>query len=190
MVAMGLIGLAAAIFLAVASASRGRAQTINCASNLQQLCHASLMYMQDNDGKMPAARPYGAFAADVEMFPAPALYPYVKNYQVFRCPNAAEREEPPEYDPYPGEDSRPDGWNRESQNWFQVDYVFNTATRSDDPPNTILVGDSEPDRHGRRTWNGARLDGAVLQLPAAEWEFYWAVRPEEMMGDGLPPCCP
>jgi prepilin-type processing-associated H-X9-DG protein len=51
----------------------------DCLSNLKQLAVAALMWAQDHDEVLPPAANWG-----------PELLPYLKNDQVFRCPEAPE----------------------------------------------------------------------------------------------------
>ena len=218
MVAMAMIGIATAILTVAFHGARGRARTVSCLSNLNELGLAARMYMQDNDGRMPPRAPterpdceppdyyypprpgaegypgmdpgmdeepmVSGWPQSGEMKTAEALMVYVKNQQVFRCPVAAPREKPPEFDVQATRDG--------SRGWYQMDYFFNTSARSDDPPTTILVSDDVPDRHPGRTWNGVRLDGAAVRMPADRWDEVWAPGPDDwmteegMMGDEPP----
>ena len=186
MIALGMVALGMAIVVFATRGVRERARTASCNSNVAQLVHASRMYMTDYDGRMPmvliedwaprdfmadlpAWRPADSAGGSV----APLLHAYVKNTQVFRCPDAAEREEPkPEHEI---EGQPPDeGWAKgEGHSYrYQVDYLFSLSVRDDDPPTTVLVGDNEAERH-HGTWNAGRLDGAVLRMPAEEWSAQW-----------------
>ncbi|MFO8082354.1 MAG: hypothetical protein R6V07_18895 [Armatimonadota bacterium] len=136
----------------------------SCASNLRQLSHASRMYMADNSGRMPCGR----MPADPE--PAVALMDYVQNEQVFLCPAAETVRR---------DDVKDDGaerlWPRD-EDWrpqFEYTYEFNLSARSDDPAQALVARDSEPLRHLRRTWLGARLDGAIQRFDADEWNARW-----------------
>ncbi len=162
-VVLGMILLAALGYTVVTSHVRGTARMCSCASNLQQLAMASRMYMTDNAGRMPTA------AGHVE-----ALFAYVKNEQVFLCLTAQVRRcgQEREDDRASGEppvESAPEQHEPE----IESDYVFNWAARSDDPAATLVVGDDEPRRHLRRTWQGARVDGAVHRFEADDWDEHW-----------------
>jgi hypothetical protein len=195
MVVMAMIGFATAILSVVFHGANGRARTVSCLSNVCELGLSARMYMQDNDGWMPAlpsperpdyeppdyyAPPGMASGMDEElpMSDGPriggweicgALMVYVKNQQVFRCPDATRHEKPPEYETQAQ-------WNG-SRGWYQVDYIFNLSARGDDPPTTILVSDDVPDRHPGRTWNGVRVDGAAVRMRADRWDDFWGSGP-------------
>lgn len=67
-----IIMLLVALLLPVISASRNRARTTVCMSNMRQLVSALLMYRQDN-GAFPPFAQY--------------VFPYTKSREVFRCPH-------------------------------------------------------------------------------------------------------
>lgn len=203
-VALGMVALGVAIMLFAMRAVPGRARTASCNSNVQQMLLAAHQYMEDYDGRMPvvmvedwastdfmadlpAWRPAESAGGSV----APLLHPYVKNTQIYSCPEAPEREKPKPEDEIEGQP--PDeNWARSEDDSYsyQVDYLFNLSVRDDDPPTTIVAGDNEPGRHNG-TWNAGRLDGAVVRRPADEWSAQWPRQYEdctdgEMTGDARP----
>lgn len=140
------------------------ARMTSCASNLRQLSHASRMYMADNAGRMACGR------MPAEPEPAVALMDYLQNEQVLLCPAAeAVRREDMTDDGAGWLSVRDEGWRPQ----FVYTYQFSLSVRSDDPAQTIVVRDSEPERHLRRTWLGARLDGAIQRFDADEWDARW-----------------
>ncbi len=128
-------------------AARDRAGDTSCMSNLKQIGLGLLMYAADHDLHMP---------------PDPGdlrpLDPYVRNYAVFRCPEA----------PRTAEQGAAYPWDGEDQNG-PVDYVFNLSLIADDLPTLMLAADNVPDRHGGKRWIGVRLDGATGRYPADQW---------------------
>src|SRR5205823_763235 len=67
--------------------AREKARAISCVSNLKQLVTAEMMYSQDYDEKFSGSfkqQPDGRRIHWGQM-----IYPYVKNYGVFRCPDQA-----------------------------------------------------------------------------------------------------
>ncbi|MGQ9657751.1 MAG: DUF1559 family PulG-like putative transporter [Fimbriimonadales bacterium] len=66
-----IIALLVALLLPVVSASRNRARTTACMSNMRQLVSALLMYRQDNGAFPPFAQ---------------SVFPYTKSREVFLCP--------------------------------------------------------------------------------------------------------
>lgn len=100
LVVIAIIGLLAAILFPVFGRIRENSRRSSCASNMKQLGSGFQMYMRDFDEKFPLSGqgsdpvegswvPGGGGAA--YPFPAPvskgALYPYVKNVQVYVCPS-------------------------------------------------------------------------------------------------------
>jgi len=82
LVVIAIIAILAAILFPVFAQAREKARATTCLSNFKQLGSATMMYIQDYDGAYPLAwynTPQYGF--DV------ALFPYVKNYQVYECPS-------------------------------------------------------------------------------------------------------
>ena len=104
--------------------------------------------MVDNSGSMPA---------DAE--PAVSLNEYVNNHQVFTCPAV----------PHEVREER----RAATEAQFVTEYDFATWAKSDDPAQALMVRDNEPNRHLRRTWLGARLDGAIQRFGEDEWDARW-----------------
>lgn len=68
--------------------AREKARQSSCLSNVKQLVLATLQYGQDYDEQIPCTRPiYRACANNSVTFFNHAIYPYVKNSQVFLCPS-------------------------------------------------------------------------------------------------------
>ena len=61
--------------------ARQQAAQASCASNLKQLAVGMLMYAQDHDEQFPPADRW-----------SDAIYPYIKNDQLLRCPGTPQRE--------------------------------------------------------------------------------------------------
>jgi hypothetical protein len=146
MTALVIIAIGNCFIIYQSRKAREIARTTACASNVRQLALAMRMYASDNDGFMPPAAHAVA-----------GLNEYLKSSQIYQCPS----------DPTPVEVAAP------GLGTFKLSYLLNTQVRLDDLPGTILVGDSQPDRHLGRRWNGARLDGAGHLWPADQWETQW-----------------
>jgi prepilin-type N-terminal cleavage/methylation domain-containing protein/prepilin-type processing-associated H-X9-DG protein len=102
LVVIAIISTLAAILFPVFARAKEQAKTTVCISNISQLSRAFAMYVSDNDGKLPSVgaddgyelgsdwvqvgsnmRP-GFAIADVQKG---ALYPYVRDREVYRCPS-------------------------------------------------------------------------------------------------------
>ncbi|MGI5820162.1 MAG: type II secretion system protein [Armatimonadota bacterium] len=163
-VVLGIIVLMMLGFVWATHNVHAASRMTSCASNLRQLGQASRMYMADNTGRMPCGRMPDAPE------PAVALMDYVQNEQVFLCPAAANvrRDDA-------GDDGAERLWPRD-EGWrpqYEYTYEFDLAARSDDPAQALVARDTVPDRHLRRTWLGARLDGAIQRFDADEWDARW-----------------
>lgn len=97
LVVIGIIALLAAILFPVFNRARENARRSSCGSNLKQIGMGVMQYLQDNDEKYPvqasaAPEPYASFLGQ----PVTAtnqnwivsIYPYVKSWQLFKCPSA------------------------------------------------------------------------------------------------------
>jgi prepilin-type N-terminal cleavage/methylation domain-containing protein/prepilin-type processing-associated H-X9-DG protein len=108
LVVIAIIAILAAILFPVFARAREAARQSSCLSNLKQLGTAMQMYTQDYDERLPGAAPFSASseyghwilaynngAGQNAGQPGPflveqgALFPYVKNAQVYRCPSDA-----------------------------------------------------------------------------------------------------
>jgi prepilin-type N-terminal cleavage/methylation domain-containing protein/prepilin-type processing-associated H-X9-DG protein len=103
LVVIAIIAILAAILFPVFAQAREKARTISCLSNNKQIGTAMMMYVQDYDETFPywswwyssdlgggpyAGSPGGTSAFNHwEGFWFNAIYPYVKNSQVFACPS-------------------------------------------------------------------------------------------------------
>lgn len=85
LVVVSITAILAAILLPVFARARERARRATCQSNLKQLGQAHLVYAQDYDERTPPFRCGSGTAADV--CTEEAIFPYLKNTQVTRCPS-------------------------------------------------------------------------------------------------------
>jgi prepilin-type N-terminal cleavage/methylation domain-containing protein/prepilin-type processing-associated H-X9-DG protein len=89
LVVIAIIAILAAILFPVFSKAREAARATACRSNLRQIGMALSSYVQDNDGAYPAGWNH---AGGTTFLPwCSVLMPYVRNEQLFRCPNIAQR---------------------------------------------------------------------------------------------------
>jgi len=97
LVVIAIIAILAAILFPVFAQAREKARSITCASNLKQFGLAILQYAQDSDEMMPLSWNIQAqiglkVASDSGGTLQPrglyySLQPYIKSYDVFRCPD-------------------------------------------------------------------------------------------------------
>jgi prepilin-type processing-associated H-X9-DG protein len=73
-----------ALSMPVLDGPRPAARLARCESNLHQIGLATLMYAQDYDDRMPLRRNW-----------SDGIYPYVKNWSVYVCPEAARQDVSP-----------------------------------------------------------------------------------------------
>ncbi len=92
LVVIAIIAILAAILFPVFAQARERARAISCISNLKQLGTATMMYVQDYD-ETYFIQPFPGCNTDANgntinyyYFPD-LLQPYVKNTQLFKCPD-------------------------------------------------------------------------------------------------------
>jgi len=103
LVVIAIIAILAAILFPVFAQAREKARAISCVSNEKQITLGVLMYIQDYDetfplyyycnvigcgNNSPTDPPFSPNVADSITGWNEAIYPYVKNVQVFRCPDA------------------------------------------------------------------------------------------------------
>lgn len=165
LVVIAIIAILAAILFPVFAKAREKARQASCQSNLKQLALGVLMYVQDYDEKFPVWNRYEG-ADRWPLAPPAAIYPYVKNTQLYECPSgeAYYDQTPPYYPPnpssvwgdqwsvysfhrtppqyaFPGPVSRGYTWN---ERLFHAGYVGTQGlglARVTQPASTIMVGD-------------------------------------------------
>ncbi len=94
LVVIAIIAILAAILFPVFAQAREKARAISCLSNLNQIGLSFQMYIQDYDETFPywnwGSSYSGGPAAtrnNLTSFWSNAIYPYVKNSQVYNCPD-------------------------------------------------------------------------------------------------------
>jgi prepilin-type N-terminal cleavage/methylation domain-containing protein/prepilin-type processing-associated H-X9-DG protein len=98
LVVIAIIAILAAILFPVFARAREKARQASCQSNLKQLALGFSMYTTDYDETYPysLSPATGTLATWIYMAPAPpptwdvaagAIYPYIKNRQIFVCPS-------------------------------------------------------------------------------------------------------
>ena len=151
LVVIAIVAALAAILFPVFAAVRERGRRAVCQSNLKQLAIAMQQYVQDNGGTYPLNVRYKGQNCYAQ-WPR-AIFPYVKNMQVFRCPDH------PRGDADPVEDST------DQLPASDMDYEYDAARLNailPSPPTAL-------DFRGRQE--------AVLASPSTIWlnmETYWS----------------
>jgi prepilin-type N-terminal cleavage/methylation domain-containing protein/prepilin-type processing-associated H-X9-DG protein len=95
LVVIAIIAILAAILFPVFAQAREKARQAGCLSNLKQMGAALVMYAQDYDESHPgvwfgpvSSSPWDRPSNDTVFYKwMDAVYPYVKNEQVFNCPS-------------------------------------------------------------------------------------------------------
>lgn len=155
LVVIAIIAILAAILFPVFAKAREKARQASCQSNLKQIILAVLMYVQDYDERTPylirGTTPWRPDAVDewVNGTPAPsasanwwtwgvAIYPYVKNAQLFQCPS-----QPPGFT-RPSGCWRPLRWMSYGINYQNYYRPWNHVSMAqiEDPSGTIAISDS------------------------------------------------
>jgi prepilin-type N-terminal cleavage/methylation domain-containing protein/prepilin-type processing-associated H-X9-DG protein len=90
LVVIAIIAILAAILFPVLARAREKARTASCQNNLKNIATAFKMYTNDWDEKFPA--PNGAphdnqYKRGTEIPWIVQLDPYIKNWQIFKCPS-------------------------------------------------------------------------------------------------------
>ena len=92
LVVVTIIALIAALLFPVFERARAQARKATCQSNLKQIGLAFQQYTQDYDGKLPPSKAGSHLTAEgymvtgIREYALTRLMPYVKNAQIFRCP--------------------------------------------------------------------------------------------------------
>jgi len=91
LVVIAIIAILAAILFPVFAKVREKARQTSCVSNLKQLGLGMMQYVQDNDETFPDG--YDGQSTNINagqiFFWPQAIFPYVKSYGVYQCPDNA-----------------------------------------------------------------------------------------------------
>ena len=86
LVVIAIIAILAAILFPVFARAREKARQASCNSNVKQIALGMLMYIQDYDERFPRD-PQPAAGSQWTFWPH-QLQPYIKNWQLYRCPSS------------------------------------------------------------------------------------------------------
>lgn len=159
LVIIAIIAILAAILFPVFAQARSKARQTACLSNVRQLGTAYAMYLQDHDETFPphvTERTAPSGTPDTEAARAPFSYktklePYIKNKQIFKCPDAPAWPEPSAgrwFTTDYGNNHNEANLTNASQRQFYVtnpDFGFNETTTLASlayPARFILLGDA------------------------------------------------
>ena len=88
LVVIAIIAILAAILFPVFAQARAKARQTSCLSNFKQGGLSIMMYVQDYDeAMMPMTWEYGVWDYQVNKAWPQLTQPYIKNWQIFRCPS-------------------------------------------------------------------------------------------------------
>ncbi len=185
LVVIAIIAILAAILFPVFARAREKARQTSCLSNVKQLALGVMMYVQDYDETFPCwARWYPSrynagdgFADSVctsPQSPPLAIYPYVKNLQLYVCPSGRGTTDSAGYGTYnthwrfPGPASYSYGFR---------DAIFGRAVTTapvatkmaelHHPATTVMLGDSAHmfGGKGAMIWSNLCCDGGWTTAP-------------------------
>lgn len=89
LVTVVIIGVVASLLMPVLGAAKRKAKSARCLSNLRQLGIATRLYADENEGRLPRARPFAQETNAIDRLPLiqQVLAPQVAGVRdVFRCP--------------------------------------------------------------------------------------------------------
>ena len=90
LVVIAIIAILAAILFPVFAQARDKARGVSCLSNIKQTTLAITMYQQDYDESIPLGnQEYQGEVYNYDISWIKATQPYIKNLQLFVCPNGA-----------------------------------------------------------------------------------------------------
>lgn len=93
LVVIAIIAILASILFPVFAQARESARQINCISRFNQVSKAVTMYVADYDTTQPLTQWFASFSGGDncnDRILAQLLTPYIKNWQMFRCPSDAQ----------------------------------------------------------------------------------------------------
>ncbi|MGC9319200.1 MAG: DUF1559 domain-containing protein [Armatimonadota bacterium] len=174
LVVIAIIAILAAILFPVFARAREKARQTSCLSNVKQLALGTMMYVTDYDETCPT---WNRLVDDSvsTWYPGAAIFPYVKNLNLYACPSgnalpSGHTSDPATWNAYvrsgannrtPGPVSRGYAWNY---------YVFHSTSNPPvprrlatihEPAGTIMIGDTAHMFGGRGAiiWANSCCDG-------------------------------
>jgi prepilin-type N-terminal cleavage/methylation domain-containing protein/prepilin-type processing-associated H-X9-DG protein len=179
LVVIAIIAILAAILFPVFAQARERARMSACASNLRQIGHAMLMYVDDYDGTFPYSRFHAPdFMSHISARKGKYTYvwknaisPYLKSIDLFACPSNPLSGTVPGrpcadfWDPHPGDNG--EGWEMEPSQRMPISYGLNTCAITLYPAESALGRNFGPLRWAQVVRPAATIQVAESRLAAA-----------------------
>ncbi len=185
LVVIAIIAILAAILFPVFARAREKARQTSCLSNVKELALGVMMYAQDYDETYPcwarwypsrynAGDGFGTSVCTSPQSPPLAIYPYVKNMQVYVCPSGAGTTDANGYGWYD------DNWKfpgPASLSYGFASYIFGRNVTSPPiatklaqlkhPATTVMLGDSAHmcGNKGSFVWSNLCCDGSWSTSP-------------------------
>jgi prepilin-type N-terminal cleavage/methylation domain-containing protein/prepilin-type processing-associated H-X9-DG protein len=195
LVVIAIIAILAAILFPVFAQAREKARAVSCLSNMKQLGTGMMMYVQDYDETYSGAFKQPGATTDTRVHWAELIYPYVKNYQVFLCPNLRSHMENDGLGTANGRRSNPNiagGCDKNPRTPCGVDYSYNciitpkdggtcctaigspTANDADGAPSASVTSPAETiliteGRNQDNLWDGGSTDVPEGQFYGHNW---------------------
>jgi len=148
LVVIAIIAILAAILFPVFAQAREKARAISCLSNFKQLGTAFQMYLQDYDETVlpryqacPSTGPTNPFAETLWDY---TIQPYVKNTQIFMCPDAQNAKY---VDTWDQRGYLPTGYNQTISGWYFAvnacgQMILPTLAGIEVPTKNVMFADS------------------------------------------------
>jgi prepilin-type N-terminal cleavage/methylation domain-containing protein/prepilin-type processing-associated H-X9-DG protein len=139
LVVIAIIAILAAILFPVFAQAREKARATSCLSNVRQLATGIIMYTEDYDETMPywnftnSADGYGGNGVFTSWW-FNATYPYIKNIQIFKCPDDNVKFTPRSWWPAAG-------WTNEQPAQWGIDPALYDAQISYGMTETMMCGE-------------------------------------------------
>lgn len=156
LVVIAIIAILAAVLFPVFAQARAKAQTVTCTSNVKQLGLAFFMYVSDYDDTFPIAYNWKT-----------NLQPYIKNFDINRCPSRSYLYSPTDYWYY-GQ-----GYNLGSADGLIPGCAGRTTGAINNPSGKILVAEWDRCNAGPPLNSDGSL--ATTALVSSGSTSFWAV---------------
>src|SRR5690606_25468617 len=90
LVVIAIIAILASILFPVFARARENARRASCMSNMKQIGLGIMMYAQDHDNRLMQYNGGNRRGGETPYYHE-AIQPYLKSYQIFRCPSVPSR---------------------------------------------------------------------------------------------------